>query len=208
MAGAQRYETLESWLAEVRRQLKGLPPAEADETIQELRSHVLDRLDADRRPKALADALRRLGRPAEVARANLSLRLASGAVHRRSPFAILGAIWRLAGLSLYGLWVGLVSFAGYAIAVSWLFVAVAKPFAPEHVGFWLLSSGPGDLSFSFGGEWPIPKGHEVLGWSIIPLGIVLGLACGYLTYAYDRHALRRMARPGREPAAEAPAWSV
>jgi hypothetical protein len=203
----ERPETLESWLHAVRRGLKGLPSLESDEAIQELRSHVLDRLAGDPSPEALADALASLGDPAEVARANLALRVAGAAAGRRSPLAVLGAIARLTSLSLYGLWVGLVSLVGYGLAGSWLFVAIAKPFAPQHVGFWLLSSTPGDLSFSLGGEWPIPKGHEVLGWSVIPIGIVLGLGFGWLTYLYDRHAIRRMARP-RLRAEQAPAWSV
>jgi hypothetical protein len=83
---------------------------------------------------------------------------------------VLGAVGRLAGVSLYGFFTFLVSIIGYGIAVGFLLTAVVKPFAPDRAG--LFVSDP--HSFSLGVVDHPATAHELLGWWIIPIGVIIG----------------------------------
>jgi len=192
---------LDAYLAQLRRDLRGLSPEEAEETIRELRSHVLDRADAELSPGSVAAALAALGDPTALARLNAAARTAARGAGRRSPWGLLGAIAQVARISLGGAWALLISLAGYALAASWILTAIAKPFAPDHVGLWRLSDAADDLTFSLGRTTNL-HGHELLGWWIIPLGLLIGLLIGYATYGFGRWSLRRLARPTRSLPAE------
>ena len=119
--------------------------------------------------------LTRLGDPREIARINLRMRVA----------AIGGK----------GFLIFILSLTGYAFAGCWLLTALAKPFAPDRVGLWLLPDPTGDLSLSVGRIGAGAAGHEVLGWWIIPIGLVVGAICAFLTYRIDLRFIQELARP-------------
>jgi hypothetical protein len=194
MPSVKPPEQLESYLEDVRRNLRGLPDADIAEIVLELRSHVLDSVAADASDADIRAVLTKLGDPSEVARANLSMRVAADAAGRASPFAVTSAIARLASLSFRGAFTLLISLLGYGFAACWLLTAIAKPFAPNRVGLWLMPDSTGDLSYSLGRHDPVPGGHDLLGWWIVPLGLAIGLAVAFLTYRFDLRAIRRMAR--------------
>jgi len=183
---------LDTYLAQVRRNLKGLSEAESREVLLELRAHVLDRVEGHLTPNAVEAALAALGGPREVARANVTERVAAVMEKDRGFFAVLAAVVRLAGLSIGGFLLFMVSLVGYGMAGGFLFAAAWKPFDPRHVGMW--SSGPGNFTL---GTLNHPTSPELLGWWIIPVGLVAGLALGYLTWALDRFCIRAMVRAGR-----------
>jgi hypothetical protein len=197
MANARTSDRLDTYLKEVRDRLRGLPVSEIDEVVRELRSHVFDSTAGDGSDAAIAAALNRLGDPQEIARLNLSLRVASDTLQSIWPWNVLRGIVRLARLSLRGGFDLLVSLVGYSFAASWLITALAKPFVPGRVGLWQLDDPSGDLSISLGFRSTAFAGHEILGWWIIPLGLVVGLASAWLTYRYDLAALRRIWRTSR-----------
>lgn len=200
MPNAGTPELLESYLSRVRHNLRGLAPAEVSEILQELRSHVMDFVAGDMTDARVALALEKLGDPLEIARLNMSMRVAAQSLDRRSPVGVLKAIVRLARLSMRGAFTLLISLIGYAFAASWLITALAKPFSPQRVGLWFLPGKSGDLSLSLGSHSGSTAGHDLLGWWIVPVGLLVGMAAGYLTYRYDLYAIRRMARlrPGAE----------
>jgi hypothetical protein len=179
----------------VKRDLRGLPPADVAEILQELRSHVMDSLAGEVSEARVEQALCKLGEPQEIARFNLSMRVAGQSLARRSPLSIFRTIVRLAGLSMRGLVALIVSLIGYGFAASWLLVALVKPFAPGRVGLWYRTAPDGDFTLSLGGLTAGSGAHDILGWSAVPIGLAIGLACAYLTYRYDRSAIRRMAQP-------------
>ncbi|HEV2533517.1 DUF1700 domain-containing protein [Phenylobacterium sp.] len=183
---------LDTYLAQVRRNLKGLSEAEIREVLLELRAHVLDRVEGHLTPNTVETALAALGSPREVARANVTERVAAVMEKDRGFFGVLAAVVRLAGLSVAGFLLFMVSLVGYGMAGGFLFVAVWKPFDPAHVGMW--SSGPGNFTM---GTLDHPVSPELLGWWIIPVGLVAGLALGYLTWALDRFCIRAMVRSTR-----------
>lgn len=184
---------LDTYLEQVRRGLRGLSEAEIREVLLELRAHVLDKVEGHLTPNAVEAALAALGNPREVARINVTERVAAVMETHRGFFGVLAAVVRLAGLSLAGFVLFLVSLFGYLIAAGFLVVAVWKPFQPDKVGFWHPAPG----SFSLGTIDTAQTSPELLGWWIIPIGLLAGLGLGYLTWALDRFCIRAMVRSGR-----------
>lgn len=187
---------LDTYLNQVQRHLTGLPPAEVRETVAELRSHVLDKVAGDLSVAGVEAALAELGAPREVARINVTERVAAELETNRSPWRVLRAVGRLASLSVYGLFAFLVSFTGYASALAFVATAAVKPFAWDRAGLWISSKGPDDIAASLAlGVTDKPhQGHELLGVWIIPIGIALGLLLAWLTWRFGLFSVRYMRR--------------
>jgi uncharacterized membrane protein len=186
---------LDTYLAQVRRNLKGLSEAEVREVLLELRAHVLDRVEGHLTPGTVETALAALGSPRDVARANVTERVAAVMETDRGFFGVLVAVVRLAGLSLAGFVLFMVSLVGYAMAGGLLFVAGAKVVEPSEVGFW----HSGD-SWILGTTSHPNSGAELMGWSLVPLALLAGLLIGYLTWVFGRFCVRAMSRSGRRRA--------
>jgi uncharacterized membrane protein len=186
---------LEAFLAEVRRGLAGLSAEETQEVLRELRSHVLDRVGEDASADAISAALSALGDARELARLNLACRLAARGAERQNPWALLRLTARVARVSLGGLAALVLSLFGYLFAVAWILVALAKPIVPRHVGLWIPADPMSAFSFVLGVTSREAHGTELLGWWIIPVGLILGAAAARLTFRYSRWSLRRLARP-------------
>ncbi len=186
---------LDTYLHQVQRHLGGLPDAEARETIAELRSHVLDKVAGDFSVRAIEAALDELGSPREVARLNVTERVAADLEVNRSPWRVLSAVGRLASLSLYGVFAFLVSLFGYALAAGLLITAAAKPFNPRHTGLWVQPQN--SYSVMLGVTGHNQTGNELLGWWIIPIGLGLGLLLGWLTWRFGLFSVRHMRRTAR-----------
>jgi hypothetical protein len=187
---------LDTYLEQVRRYLAGLPKTEADEIVAELRSHVLDKVEGAATPNAIEAAIAALGTPREVARLNLTERVAAEVEEDRSPLTVLRGVGRLAGLSLYGAFTGLLSFVGYALAAAFLVTAAVKPFWGDHAGLWRVPDPNDAYAFSLGVN-SSPRGEELLGFWIIPIGIGLGLLLGWLTWRFGIFSVRLMRRSAR-----------
>lgn len=200
MSREQGQAHLDTYLAQVHRHLGGLSDAEARETLAELRSHVLDRTEGQLSPAAVEAAIAALGSPREVARLNVTERVASALETDRSALSVLRATGRLASLSLNGLFVFLVSLTGYGLAAGFLLTAMVKPFAPNRAGLWRLADPKDDYSFSLGVVSHAPQAQELLGWWIIPIGLVAGALLAYLTWRFGVFSVRRMARGVRRTA--------
>jgi hypothetical protein len=187
---------LDTYLAQVHRHLKGMPDAEVRETLAELRSHVLDKVAGDLSVGRIEAAIAELGSPREVARVNVTERVAADLETNRSPWRVLRAVGRLASLSVYGLFAFLVSFTGYALAAGFLITAAVKPFAWKSAGLWRTANGPDDtqISWALGVMGRPHHGQELLGGWIIPIGVAAGLLFGWLTWRFGIISIRRMRR--------------
>lgn len=184
---------LETYLAQVRRNLRGLSEAEIREVLLELRAHVLDKVEGHVTPNSIEAALAVLGSPREVGRANVAERVAAIMERDRGFFGVLAAVVRLASVSVMGFAVFLIGLLGYLVSAAFLAVAVWKPFDPEKVGLW----HPDPSSWSLGIVDHPAGSREFLGWSIIPLGIAAAIVTGYLTFGLTRACVRAMGRLGR-----------
>lgn len=184
---------LDCYLDQVRRQLGGLPKAEVEEILAELRSHVLDKVEGAPTPARVEAAIEALGSPREVARLNLTERVAANLEADRSALRVFKAVGRLARVSVYGLFAFVISLFGYAAAAGFLLTAIVKPFMPDHAGLWRIPQPDGGYDYSVG-TTDAPKGYELLGWWIIPVGIAVGLILGWLTWRFGLFSVRRMRR--------------
>lgn len=184
---------LDTYLEQVRRHLQTLPNLEIAEIIAELRSHVLDKLEGVTTPQSVEAAIADLGSPRDVARLNLTERVAAEVDGDRSPLTVLRGVVRLAGLSLYGAFTGLVCFIGYAVAASFLITAAVKPFWGDHAGLWRVPDPDDTYAFSLGVN-SSPHGQELLGWWIIPIGVGMSILLGWLTWRFGIFSVRLMRR--------------
>jgi hypothetical protein len=178
---------VERYLDQVRAALRGVPAAEVDEILLELRGHVAERVGPGEGTEA---ALRSLGDPEELARQYKTESVATRAECGGSPIVILhsllllrrGRFKGLAPLALTGL--------GYAWAVALGAAAIEKTLAPGDVGLWYR---PGTLSFpriTVDGSGP-PGTHELLGWWFVPAGLLAGALMYFLTRNFGLWWIRR-----------------
>ncbi len=104
------------------------------------------------------------------------------------PWTILRGIFHWATLSVKGFLVFFVCSIGYAFGASFFIAALAKPFNPK-VGLWLI--GPDTYSLALGMTDESPPGHELLGWTLIPIGLALGGGTIMLTTYFGLWCIRR-----------------
>lgn len=169
---------IEDYLQKVYDGLRRLPEAQVSEIVEELRSHLRERAESDPTETGVRAALERLGRPEDLASLYVAEEIVPGAEGRFSPWLVSKGLLSWAALSSAGVFVFLGSLAGYALAAALTLCALRKPFAPERVGLW--KTGPDSVSLTLGFADP-PSGTELLGWWIVPLGLLMGTGIFLLT---------------------------
>jgi uncharacterized membrane protein len=180
----EAQQKIESYLTKLRGHLRGLSEETTREILKELRSHIMEKAAADGMTVAAVDAtLAALGRPEELAKEYVTDELLARAEVSRSPFRILGGLLRWASLSVAGFFVLVASITGYFLGAVFILVAALKPFHPETAGLWVLREAAGDSSFSIhlGFGYAPVAGREVLGWWIVPIGLLSGCLLLILT---------------------------
>ncbi|MFI5102606.1 MAG: HAAS signaling domain-containing protein [Terriglobales bacterium] len=183
-------QRIETYLGTLRQRLRGVKDAEVREIVEELRSHIMDKLAADKLAASgegtaagVDAALAALGSPEELASQYITDNLLARAEVSRSPLQILKSLFRWASLSVAGFFVLLGSIVGYFFGVVLMLVAVAKLFHPRTAGLWTYRDSTGDLGLSFRlGFGSAPgTGNDVLGWWIVPIGWLVGCGLVMLT---------------------------
>jgi HAAS len=180
----EAQQKIESYLTKLRGHLRGLSEETTREILKELRSHIMEKAAADGMTAAAVDAaLTALGRPEELAKEYVTDELLARAEVSRSPFRILGGLLRWASLSVAGFFVLVGSITGYFLGVVFILVAALKPFHPETAGLWVSRDTSGDLSLSIhmGFGYAPVAGREVLGWWVVPIGLLSGCLLLILT---------------------------
>jgi hypothetical protein len=168
---------VDSYLARVRARLRGINQESIQDIVEELRSHILDKLgDAEVNTSTVDAALAALGAPDYLARQYLNQESLAQAELSRSPFRILRSFLRWASLSMAGFVVLIATIVGYCLGVLLILVAVLKPFHPLGAGLWIWRDAGGDLAMSLrlGFSNAPGPGREILGWWLVPIGLVGG----------------------------------
>jgi hypothetical protein len=189
---------LDMYLGEVRGVLRALDPTEVQEILAELRSHVLDRVGGEARltEASVQQALDGLGAPRALGAGYLGRSVAATVEKSRSPWRVLAAAYRLASFSAGAFALFIVSLFGYAIGAGLIVTALAKPFMPDRTGLWVSGKG-GDLDISLGVfDRPHAPHTEVLGWWIIPIGLVLGVVLLLMDWRLGLAGVRALGRGG------------
>jgi len=176
---------LSTYVKQLNRALGALPEQDRSEIVAETRSHLRDRL-ADGEPE-LGEALSAFGAPEDYARQfvedyKLSRALASGRamplyaeVLARAGRSILG----FAGTALFGF--------AYLVAFCFVLVAAVKPLFPDRVGLWI-----GEDVFGLGvvDAATAQQARELLGYWLVPCGLICGIALYSVTTRLLRHFLK------------------
>ncbi len=123
----------------------------------------------------MEEILAGLGPADELAQQYRTGLLVQKARHSISPLVILRATVRWATTGVEGCLVFFIALWGYGMGVAFLLLALLKPFFPQYTGLWV---GPGEFNFSFrmGATMTNPASpvHELLGWWLIPVCLVIG----------------------------------
>jgi len=179
---------MDEYLKSLRSCLRELDDDAAREIIEEIRSHLLDRTRDD--PASLASAIAALGTPEELASRYLADALLRRARVSRSPWLMLRSFFRWATLGFTGFWILLFSLVGYFVSAAFALCALLKPIHPETAGLWLLAGPDYAVSLRLGfGSIP-PGGRELLGWWIVPLGLVGAVGLALLTFHFGLWSIR------------------
>ena len=182
--------SMDAYLAELRTRLRALPEEQITDIVEEIRSHIRDSVGSGgvMTEAGIHAALSRLGTPAALAANYVTDNLLARAQRTRLPWKILRGIYHWATLSVKGVLVFIVCLAGYAFGASFFIAALAKPFNPK-VGLWLIDQDT--FSLVLGMTSAIPRGHELLGWKLIPIGFALGGGTILLTTYFAQSCIRR-----------------
>jgi len=195
----QLTETGESringYLFVLERSLKTFLPGDAvRDAVREIESHLRERIaGAAAGPDdrvALEKILAELGPPLRVAQAYSSERTVDEAVVTGKIVSVLSALWRVTARTMVGFWVALGISVGYTLGASFLFLAIMKPIFPANVGFWAANDGGfgRDLAMKF----PTPtREHDVAGYWLIPVCVILGTLALRATHGLARRFLAR-----------------
>jgi hypothetical protein len=214
---------VDQYCARLREAMRNAPAAERDELVAEVRAHIVERLEGppEVTPSRLSEVLRAVGDPDALAAEYQTDALLRRAARSTSPWILMRAALRSTMVSGAGLLVILALTLGYGSATVFVSSALLKPFFPSRVGLWL---GPEQtLTFGFWngrvsgvevygvavrppasfvlGTLSATDGavHELLGFWLIPVGLVGGVALFFATTLLARWWVARV-RSSRRPA--------
>jgi hypothetical protein len=198
---AESQKTIDAYLAALRRHLRELMEADANDIVEEIRAHILDKTAAKapgetaaaapETPASVSATLAALGTPEELASRYRTEELLKRAQLAASPGLIL---LRWTALGLATLLVCLVSAVGYCLGGALVMFALFKLLWPRGTGLWAERTADRWNASMFFGNQPRP-GHELLGWWLIPIGLILGAGLLYLTFRFCTWSLSKFLRP-------------
>ena len=169
---------IDDYLQRLRTGLRGLRPEETNEIVEELRSHIVEKVSVggEAGGATLEAALAGLGRPEDLAREYLTDALLARAEVSRSPARILTTLFLWGRLSVTGFFVFLAAIMGYALGISLFLVGLLKPLHVGSAGLWVWPDSHSALQYSarLGFGTPPPNARELLGWWIVPIGLAYG----------------------------------
>jgi hypothetical protein len=175
-------------LAEYARRLRwalaALPEADRDGIVTEMRSHVLDRVDAG---ATVNEALAALGTPDEYAREFRESYTVASALSLRRTSRMLHALVQGAARSAGAVGACVTIVIVWAAALLVAYTALLKVGDPGHVGLWR-----GERFFFIGIIDDPSTGTELLGPWITPLALVCVVAAWLITRSIAVWALKRL----------------
>ena len=179
---------VDDYLERLRKALAGLSGEAVSDILEELRGHILEKAalngeGGEVTPGSVENVLAALGVPEELAAQYLADDLLERASRGWSPLLLLRGLLRWASLSAAGIFVFIGCLVGYFVGGSFLLCGVLKPLHPQSAGLWRLADEGNSHSFSLRlGFGSIPAGgRELLGWWIVPIGLLIGGGMCFLT---------------------------
>jgi hypothetical protein len=185
--------SVETYLKSLRRELRELLDDDVNEIVEEIRTHIFDKTADSETPEAIAATLAALGTPQELADRYRTQELMQRARLARSPKYIFRSALRWAGLSLLGVLVFAVSAMGYSLGGFLFLLGFLKLIHPGTTGVYGIWTDH-DRSFNWQSGGPNKPG-ELLGWWLVPIGILIGGVLLLLTFRFGYWSIRKFWRP-------------
>jgi uncharacterized membrane protein len=173
-----------------------LAPKVATDAVREVESHIRDAVaqtgDVPNELDALERILMRLGPPMKVAQA-YSLELVMDEAETTGRLGpVFRSLFQSAATGITAFFGAFGLFAGYAIGLACIAVAILKPIFPENVGIWMHHGVP----ISAGAMFPPPspgRGWTMTGgYAIVPIFLGIGLVLLVLTHWFARKWIGRL----------------
>jgi uncharacterized membrane protein len=183
MSHPERFQgKIDAYLVQLRRSLGELPPEEVAEILQEIRGHILERAEAsgELTDERLVEILKALGRPEEIAPLYHADAMMARARSSLSPRVVMRGVHRWSTVSAWGFALFVIGVVGYATGGALILAGLSKIFAPSQIGAWV---GPHSFDIGVNND---PSAREVMGWWLVPFGVV----CGSLLLIATTRALR------------------
>jgi hypothetical protein len=185
LMASDAQQKIDGYLSRLRGRLRGLNPDDVREIVDELRGHIVDKAagSGDMTPAGVDAALAALGSPEELASEYVTDNLLARAEVSRSPLRILESLFRWASLSVAGFFVLMGSILGYFLGGAFMWCAVLKLIHPQSAGLWVNRDIAGDVQMSLrmGFGSPPVGARDVLGWWVMPIGLLAGCGLVILT---------------------------
>jgi hypothetical protein len=193
---AEPIKTIDAYLVALRKQLRDLLEEDVNDIVDEIRGHILDKTSGAVALESVAATLAALGPPEELASRYRTEEMLKRAQLARSPGFMFRSLLRWATVSVAGLLVFVISVAGYCLG-GWLVVFGAlKVISPRGTGLWWTAYADGTHSLGMGsGNQPPGNAHDILGWWLVPIGLLIGGGLLVLTFRFDVWSVRKFSRP-------------
>ena len=187
---------IEEYLNEFAVRLRPLPADQTRDLVDEIRSHILETAttDAGCITEVTADAtLARLGSPSELATGYVDF-VPSPFVLEENEHGARLSRWK----SFFSQGVRRIPTAAILLATLLAYLAagilvlsaLSKPFQPARVGLWKMGADDFSLHLGLARSAAAPAGDEILGWSIIPLGLIAAAILVSLAIKIDLRLVR------------------
>jgi hypothetical protein len=139
---------IDEYLAALHKACKGVQPSARDEFVQEIHSHILDRLEVegDYSEAVVSRILSTLGDPKILAKQFTTDTLLQRATRTISPWLILRGLARWSKAGVAGFLVLVMALFGYGLAAVCFLCLILKPFIPDHIGLW---ASPNTLTLGY-----------------------------------------------------------
>ncbi|HTR25714.1 MAG TPA: hypothetical protein VMI10_17190 [Terriglobales bacterium] len=172
---------IETYLATLRGELSGLSAERVLDIVEELRVHIREKsaTGGQVRAEVVEAILLALGSPYELAEQYLADDLLERAKKRRSPILLIRGLAHWASMSAAGMLALFGCLVGYLLGGSFLLAGFLKPIHSHSAGLWKLGEGSYSLRLGFGSA--PANATELLGWWMLPLGLLLGGGACFLT---------------------------
>jgi len=192
-------KAIEAYLAALGRQLRELTDEDARDIVAEIRIHILDKTSDEAPAEAAAlktrETLDALGTPEELANKYCTEEMLARGRAARSPAYLVRSVGRWALLTMGGILVFSISVVGYCLG-GWLFVlGILKLHDPTHTGAYGTWNDH-DMNFRWQSGAPNTP-DELLGWWLVPIGLIVGGALLLLTFRFGNWSIRTFWRPRR-----------
>jgi uncharacterized membrane protein len=130
---------IEKYLSDFRRALIKVPAAEREDILQEIRCHIVERVEAYGEVTELLvnQILDSVGDPKQLASQYKTSAMLRRAVKSRSPWVLLSTTFRWATTGVAGVVALITAVIGYGAATASSLCFLLKPFFPSRVGLWL-----------------------------------------------------------------------